>query len=264
MSSIGRAIAVADHLARNGAMGVRALAKALDLPLGSVHRLLADLAAERVIEQTPDGAWQMSYRLIEIVDLQIDQVGFPRIARPHCDALARFSGETVNLNILSSLSCVCIDKVRGNEAMQLDWRIGARGPLHCGGSAKAMLAYMDPAEQTRVLAGPLHAYNANTITDPTALRAEIAAIRARGYSVDREEIVMGVFCVGVPILDRRGLPVGAISVSGTTPKAPGPDLEPLVERLFDAARAVSQRLGHSGPFPPRDPANGPLQNTVTA
>ena len=250
MSSVARAVALIDHLARNGAMGVRALARALDMPLGSLHRLLADLAAERVVEQTAEGNWQMSYRLIEIVDLQIDQVGFPRIARPHCDMLARISGETVNLNILSGLSCVCIDKVRGNESMQLDWRIGARGPLHCGGSAKAMLAYMPPDDQTRVLAGPLHAYNANTITDPAALRAEIAAIRARGYAVDEQEIVMRVFCVGVPILDRRGLPVGAISVSGTTPKAPGPDLQPLVDRLFDAARAVSQRLGYAKPFPP--------------
>lgn len=264
MSSVARAIAVVDHLARNGAMGVRALAKALDLPLGSVHRLLIDLAAERVVEQAADGAWQMSYRLFEIVDVQIDQVGFPRIARPHCDALARFSGETVNLNILSSLSCVCIDKVRGNESMQLDWRIGARGPLHCGGSAKAMLAFMDAADQARVLAGPLHAYNAHTITDPTAMRAEIAAIRARGYAVDAQEIVMGVFCVGVPILDRRGLPVGAISVSGTTPKAPGPALEPLVTRLFDAARAVSQRLGHAGPFPPQEAVSASRSLTPTS
>ncbi|MCX7301868.1 MAG: IclR family transcriptional regulator [Rhodobacterales bacterium] len=264
MSSVARAIAVVDHLARNGAMGVRALAKALDLPLGSVHRLMIDLAAERVVEQTADGAWQMSYRLIEIVDFQIDQVGFPRIARPHCDALARFSGETVNLNILSSLSCVCIDKVRGNESMQLDWRIGARGPLHCGGSAKAMLAYLDSADQARVLAGPLHAYNAHTITDPAALRSEIAAIRARGYALDQQEIVMGVFCVGVPILDRRGLPVGAISVSGTSPKAPGPVLEPLVARLFDAARAVSQRLGHAGPFPPRDTFTASRSLTLTS
>jgi len=82
MSGVARAISVVDHMARNGAMGVRALAKALDLPLGSVHRLLTDLTAERVVEPAADGAWQMSYRLIEIVGFQIDQVGFPRIARP--------------------------------------------------------------------------------------------------------------------------------------------------------------------------------------
>jgi len=250
MSSVARAFRVIDRLARDGAMGVRAIAGTLDLPLGSTHRLLADLAGEHIIEQTPDGQWQLSYRLLEITDRQIDHVGFPRMARPWCDALARFSGETVNVNVLSSLSCVCIDKVRGNEAMQLDWRVGARGPLHCGGSAKAMLAFLTPADLALVMAAPLPAYNANTITDPAALAAEVDRIRARGYAIDAQEIVMGVFCVGVPILGRGGLPVGAISVSGTTPKAPGASLAPLVARLHEACHAVSQRLGYAGSWPP--------------
>ena len=235
-------------------MGVRALAKALDLPTGSTHRLLAELAAEHVIEPAKGTDWQLSYRLMEIVDQQIDLVGFPRIARPYCDGLAKFSGETVNINMLSGLSCVCIDKVRGNESMQLDWRIGARGPLHCGGSAKAMLAYLDADDQARVLAGVMHAYNQHTITDPAALTAEIALTRARGYAIDSQEIVMGVYCVGVPILGRTGLPVGAISVSGTTSKTPGPGLGPLIDRLNEACQAVSRRLGYAGHWPPIDPA----------
>ena len=250
MSSVARVFMVIDHLAREGAMGVRGLSKALDLPLGSTHRLLADLAAEAVIEQTTGGNWQLSYRLLEITDLQIDHVGFPRLARPYCDALARFSGETVNVNILSNLSCVCIDKVRGNESMQLDWRVGARGPLHCGGSAKAMMAFLPPIEMAQVLASPLQPFNANTITDPAALTAEAARIRARGYAIDDQEIILGVFCVGVPIVGRNGYPVGAISVSGMTPKKPGLAIAPLVERLNDACHAVSQRLGYSGPWPP--------------
>ena len=44
---------------------------------------------------------------------------------------------------------VCIDKVRGNEGMQLDARIGSRGPLHAAGAGKAMLAYLNEAEQER-------------------------------------------------------------------------------------------------------------------
>lgn len=252
-----------DFLARDGAKGVRGLSRALDMPLGSTHRLVSELAQEKVIEETLDGQWQLSYRLLEIADQQIDLVGFPRIARPYCDGLARFSGETVNINVLTNLTCVCIDKVRGNDSMQLDWRIGARGPLHCGGSAKAMLAYLAPADLDRVLAGALHAYNQNTLTNPTALKAEIARIRARGYSIDSQEIVMGVYCVGVPILGRAGLPVGAISVSGTTPKSPGADLAPLVEQLTDACQAVSRRLGYAGPFPPPESAVLPLVTHAT-
>ena len=250
MSSVARAFLLIDRLAREGAMGVRGLAKALDLPVGSTHRLLADLAAEAVIEQTAEGNWQLSYRLFEIADLQFDQVGFPRMARPFCEGLAKFSGETVNVNALSNLSCVCIDKVRGNESMQLDWRVGAHGPLNCGGSAKAMLAFLAPADLARVMAAPMRAYNANTIIDPVALADEVSRIRARGYSIDDQEIVLGVYCVGVPILGRSGVAVGAISVSGTTPKTPGSALQPLVELLSEACKTVSQRLGYAGPWPP--------------
>ncbi len=236
-------------------MGVRPIAHALDLPFGSLHRLLHDLGAERVIEQTPSGKWQMSYRLLEIIDQQFDNVEIPRLVRPWLAELARVTNETVNLNVLSGEDCVCIDKLRGNEAMQLDWRIGSRGPLHCGGSAKAMLAFLPPEEQARVLDRPLLRYNGNTLTDPGDVREEISRIRERGYSIDAQEIVMGVYCVGVPILDRQGRPVAALSVSGPSVKEPGPVLAPIVSLLAEACHTVSRRLGYAGPpLPSLDPA----------
>lgn len=247
MSSVGRAVAALDLLARKGPMGVRAIAQALDLPIGSLHRLLNDLAAERVIEQNAEGAWQMSYRLLEIVDLQFDNVEIPRLVRPWMGGLAKLSGETVNVNVLSGDDCVCIAKERGNEAMQLDWRIGSRGPLHCGGSAKAMLAFLPPADQARIIGGPLRRYSPHTLTDPVELRAELVRIRARGYAIDAQEIVIGVYCAGAPIFDRQGMPVAALSVSGPSVKEANPTLEPLVARLMEASRAVSLRLGYSGP-----------------
>ena len=64
MSSIRRSIQVSDLLARKGPLGVRAVAQQLSLPLGSVHRLLLDLADESVVERTADGDWELSYRLL--------------------------------------------------------------------------------------------------------------------------------------------------------------------------------------------------------
>lgn len=250
MSGVGRIFAVMDLLARRGAMGLRAIAATLDVPVGSLHRMLQELAAEKVIEQTAAGTWALSYRLLEIVDLQFDNVEIPRLVRPWCEQLAAMSGETVNLNVLSGADCVCIDKLRGNEAMQLDWRIGSRGPLHCGGSAKAMLAWLAPEEQARILAGPLHRYNANTITDAARLAAELQRIRSRGYAIDAQEIVAGVWCIGVPIFSRAGRPVAALSVSGPSAKVPGPALDPLATRLSEACETVSRRLGYTGAWLP--------------
>ncbi|MDB5538889.1 MAG: transcriptional regulator, IclR family, partial [Devosia sp.] len=97
---------------------------------------------------------------------------------------------------------------------------------------------------------PLKALTEKTITDAGVLRAEIERIRQRFYSIDDQEVVMGVYCVSVPILDRTGTSVGAISVTGPSVKKPGPEVQPVVALLWDACEHVSRRLGFSGEWPP--------------
>lgn len=250
MSSIRRSVQVIDLLARRGPLGVRAVARQLALPLGSVHRVLIDLAAEAIVERTPSAEWELSYRLLTITGLQLDRLEFARLARPYCERIAEATRETVNVSAVSGMTGICIDKVRGTEGMQLDARIGSRGPLYCGGAGKAMLAYISPDEQQRVVDSPLAPLTPNTITDPLELKREIARIRQRGYSIDNEEVVLGVHCVGMPILDRAGRAVGGISITGPAAKVPGPGLDGLVEMLSSACGHVSRRLGYGGHWPP--------------
>jgi DNA-binding IclR family transcriptional regulator len=249
MSSTRRTVSILDLLARRGPLGVRAVAQQLKLPLGSVHRILLDLAEEDVVDRTADGNWDLAHRLFEITGRHLDRIQWPRLIRPFAEKIAETTRETVNVSALSGGTGICIDKVRGNEGMQLDAPIGSRGPLYCGGAGKAMLA-MSETEQARVFAGPLTPLTRHTITDHAVLRRELAVIRARGYSLDNEEVVMGVYCVGIPILDRNGHPVGAISISGPSPKAPGPELDVLLDMLVPACGHVSRKLGYTGAWPP--------------
>jgi DNA-binding IclR family transcriptional regulator len=245
---------VLELLSHKGALGVRAIAGTLSLPIGSVHRLLNELAEEHVVEKDADGAWRLGHRLLGIVDQQLESVGFQRLARPYCEAIAADVGETVNVNVLFGDGCVVIDKVLGgSERMQLDWRVGARGPLHCGGSAKAILAYLPEPDRRRMVRLPKERFTANTITTTSGLLAELRRIRERGYAIDDQEVVMGVFCVAVPILDRFQRPIGAISVSGPSVKAPGKHVMPLVKRLNEACGYVSSRLGYAAVWPPVTP-----------
>jgi DNA-binding IclR family transcriptional regulator len=258
MSSIRRSVQVMELLARKGPLGVRPVAQQLGLPLGSVHRLLLDLEAEGVAERTVEGEWALSFRLLEISGMQLERIELPQLARPFADRIAEETRETVNINALHNLMGVTVDKVRGNEGMQLDMRIGSRGPLHCGGAGKAMLAFLNPEQQRTVLEQPLRQLTPHTITDRAALEAEITRIRQRGYSLDYDEVVVGVRCVGMPILDRSGQPVGAISISGTSMKQPGPELDHLVALLTDACGHVSRRLGYAGRWPLAETAAGTL------
>ena len=249
MSATIRSVQAMDLLARKGPLGVRAVAQQLQLPLGSVHRMLLDLAEARVVDRTPAGEWELSFRLLEITGLQLERIDLPRLCRPFAERIAEATRETVNVNALSGHFGVCIDKVRGNEGMQLDLRIGSRGPLNCGGAGKAMLAFMAEDKREEIYAMPLPRLTGQTITDPARLREEIERIRERFYSIDDQEVVMGVYCVSVPILDRSGHSVGAISVTGSSVKAAGPGILPVVEQLWDACEHVSRRLGFAGSWP---------------
>jgi DNA-binding IclR family transcriptional regulator len=251
-----RVIRALDLIARKGPLGVRAVARQLDLPLGSLHRLLLDLEKEGVVARTPDGEWEMSFRLLEITSYQLGRAELPRLARPFAERLSAVTHETVNVNVLNGLEAICIDKVRGNEAMQMDLRIGARGPIYYGGAGKAMLAYLPDDERREVLNGPLEALTPNTIVDSKALEDELGRIRRRGYSIDNQEIVLGVYCVAVAVLRGDGRPVGAISITGPSPKAPGKAVMPLVKLLSEACENISRRLGYAGEWPPTATASG--------
>lgn len=215
---------------------------------------MADLEAENAVERTPTGEWDLSYRLLQIASSHLDRVEIPRLVRSFAEKIAATTNETVNVNVLSGLQAVCIDKVRGNERMQLDFNIGSRGPLHAGGSGKVILAYLSEAKQEIVLAGPLPANTPRTVTDRGSLERELQRIRARGYSIDDQEVVMGIYCVAVPILNGNGEAVASISLTGPTPKAAGKEIEPMVAMLNEAAEYASRHLGYGKPYPKLVPA----------
>jgi DNA-binding IclR family transcriptional regulator len=250
MSATRRVVHVVDALAQRGPIGLRPLAQVLGIPLGSLHRQLHDLMAEGVVDRTPDGLWELSFRLLQISGRQLERIALPKLARPYCERIAEATRETVNLTLLNGLAAVCLDKVRGNEAMQLDIPVGGRGKLHCGGAGKAILAYLRKDELDTILGDEIEAFTPFTLTRPADLRREIGAIRLRGYAIDNQEVVLGVYCVGVPIFDRNLRPVGAISITGPKPKRVGSDILPYVAMLADACMQVSRRLGYSGAWPP--------------
>lgn len=257
MSSISRSIHVLDLLARRGPLGVRAIAQALDLPLGSTHRLLQGFAREAVVERTPDGEWELSYRLAQIVGVQLERVQLPRLARPILEQLASETREAAFLAVPSRDEIVYLDKVQTDLQLQLNVEVGTRRPMHCTGLGKAILAFVPEVELEQFLTGSaLRPFTPKTITDPMMLRLELQRTRARGYAVDHEEIIAGVHCVAVPILNHAGRPVGAISVAGTTPKTDGERLDALVIRIKAAGEYVSRRVGFSAGSESPDELNG--------
>ena len=191
-----------------------------------MHRLLQDIEDEGMAERTPAGEWELSFRLLEIAGLQLERIELPTLCRPFAERMAEATRETVTINALSGLHGVCIDKVRGNDGMQLDMRIGARGFLYCGGAGKVMLADMTKAEQQQVLDGPFTALTPKTIIDPAVLGAELGHIRARGFAIDDQEVEGGAIASPSPFWTAMAVRSGQTGAGFRSSSTPGPP-EPI-------------------------------------
>ena len=68
-----------------------------------------------------------------------------------------------------------------------------------------LLAFLPEVEIEQITSTiEMQPFTPHTITDPTQLRAELAAIRQRGYATSFEETDLGAMGIAAPVYDRAG------------------------------------------------------------
>jgi IclR family pca regulon transcriptional regulator len=85
--------------------------------------------------------------------------------------------------------------------------------IHCSGLGKAILAYLPEAERTALLNRlRLVQRTERSITDKRVLLADLERTRRRGYAINNEEYIKGLFTIATPFFDlETGRPTGAVS-----------------------------------------------------
>jgi DNA-binding IclR family transcriptional regulator len=75
------------------------------------------------------------------------------------------------------------------------------------------------------------------------LEEELKRTRGCGYSLDDEEDVVGIRCIGVVLFDYTGRAIGAISISAQAFDLPLDSVQLLVPRLRAAGKQASAAMG---------------------
>lgn len=210
-----------------------------DLPRGTLHRLLRNLAHEGLVSVGPNQNYTLGLRILRFASRAWAGNDFRKIAEPHLRTLHAETGETVHLGVVNGTEVVYLDKVESLQAVRMHSQIGNASPLHCTGVGKAALSAADDAWLDRLLPQLTYRqFTAATVPDSAALRAEIATIRAWGHAFDREEHEDGIRCVAAPIhsLDRSFL--AGVSVTGPAYRISQSTLEGWAEQVRATARAI--------------------------
>jgi len=168
------------------------------------------------------------------------------LAKPYLDALRSRLGETVVLEILTGAGTVMAYVAEGPQRVRIAGTVGDRLPVHAAAGSKAVLAYSPPEMVEKFLQEGMARLTPNTITDPAVFLGQLAQVRSRGYSLDREEIDVGINAVGAPVFDHTGEAIAAVVVAGPAQRITGKRDSQVVARVRSTAQEISRRLGYHG------------------
>lgn len=225
------------------------IARELDLPVPTVHRILAALKRLGYVSQHEQtrrfrlglAALSLGERARGLADLGPVAVGPLR-------QLSEATGETALLTVLSPDRdrSVCLERVESSRPLRLSVQPGRQLPLHAGASQKALLAFMPAGEVDELTAQPLERLCSATITGRSALLRELTAIRARGWSSSYEETDIGVWGIAVPVLS-AGDVVCAVGIAGPSPRLTEQRVRRDVQVIHETATVIGRTLGFSTP-----------------
>ena len=227
--------------------GVTAIAREVEMPKTTVHRILRVFEQHAFLTQNPETRrFRLGLAGIELGRRAQQGFELRRIALPIMEQLSALTGETVLLQVVSPEGdrVVCIERVQQRRGLRLILDVGSTAPLYAGCSSKVLLAYLDRDSIERVLAGDLAPMTPHTIIDPQEIREQLERIRQQGYAVSFEETDEGVAGVSVPIRDARDQVIAGLSVSGPVTRINASTIREYAGHALAAARRIASELGH--------------------
>ena len=249
MSSVANAARLLKEFSRDDReLGVSELSRRLGLATSTVHRLLATLADERLLER---GSVPGGYRLgLAIFDLGASVAAggdLHEAALPVMATLRASTGETVQLAVLDGLESVYMDRLESPHTVRIFSRVGTRLPATTTSTGKVLLAGL-AAGGARRPPGPVGAAADHPAHDPRPADAALAPGRGRRARLGGEPR-------GVPGRGRvRRCPGGRrgrrpssprCSVAAPTDRASPAALRRIRACVIESADLVSRRMGCS-------------------
>jgi DNA-binding IclR family transcriptional regulator len=247
--SLARAISLLHAIAeRPAGSSASELARAADLPRSTAARTLRTLADHGLVEDTnEEGRWVLGYELVRLA----------RAADPHLrlidtaqSALGRLRDATGESALLAA--------PRGRTGMEIvlqldperhiglaDW-VGADVPLHASSAGKLVLAELGAGELDDWLGTtPLVSFTEKTITEPQAVREELARVRRQGWAELVDELEEGLASISAPVRSARGSLAAIVGLSGPTFRLTRSRRRELLPAIRATAAAIELRLPQS-------------------
>lgn len=216
---------------------------------------LAEIAAVSGIDKS--GVQRIVHTLLQLgyLDRQQDGVALGRklldrsfdylrsnpiiqLAVPVLADLRRTIQERVDLSLFDDLTMHYVVRMQSKRDTFYAHLVGRRVPTFCSSGGRSVLSHL-PDDQVMdiLLRSDRRKLTPRTTVEIDDILAKIEQVRTSGYSLAIEEVLVGEVAVAAAVLDRAGVPIGAIHVAGSLAEWEPDDFVARAGPLVTAAAA---------------------------
>lgn len=247
---LNKAIQVLDQFTPDKPMWTQAeLGQATGVSKSTINRLVRYFCDQRYLMQLEKkGPYGLGPAAIDLGLRASAQLDIGAVSMPLLERLVQETQETalVASYQVGRREVVCVAQIPSpHEGLRVFQSVGSAIPLHAGAVAKAVLAYLPEGIRSSIVAGPLEEMTDQTITDAAVLAHDLKDVRARGYSVSRDETYAGVYGIGAPIFGPGNVVVAGIAIAAPKTRMESIILLSHAQKVIAVAAALSMQLGAS-------------------
>lgn len=203
----------------NHVLGVSEIARRLNLPKSTTSRLVASLRSEEFLTATSAGKYRLGVRLVDRGLVAGHSHYLYDSASAVLVDIRQGLGFSTHFTVIEGGKLVQIHRL-ASSAMDMERRGKQRSflPFHATSTGKAILGFSQPDLVEKIAASRLQRFTSETITEVDRLMAAIERVRSDGYATARDEYISGLSDVAVPIINKSGIAVAALTVIAPTIK----------------------------------------------
>lgn len=236
--ALERGFEIIEVLRNHESLSLTEVSESLDIPTSTAHVYLKTLEQEGFVIRD-ERNYRVGLKFLEYGGHARQRLDVYNASAQVMEELALRTGERIGLGVEENGQRVLIGLKDGRNAVSDNIPMGEFTEMHWTGLGKCLLAHLPEKRREEIIVtSDLPRATDNTITDPAALREELAIISEQGYAIEDEERREGIRGADVPILTPNGELLGSVGVSGPVSRLDVAQLSEYIGLLENKANVI--------------------------
>ena len=238
-----------------GSLGITEISDRLSLTKNLVHRSLGVLVDEGLLLKNPvTRRYELGPGILWLANAKTHHLDIRKISLPFMVSLEKLTGMTVSLQIPVGQFQIPVQGVDGRRSGLTRIVEGVPVPLHISSGSRAILAFMGVQQIEEYIRdqSPLKRATRNTLTDPDALRENLALVREEGFARGIEDHFLGVRAVAFPILGEGGSPFGSLTIVGAATSVSTHEIDAFIPEIAKVVNELNHFVCLQSKLPTRN------------